>query len=71
MTDTGELKPIRPGGLMRCCIATLAEHRGSEDEGTVLACNYCSDSMRVRDGAWEWNRQPALARSTPEQEQPE
>ncbi len=53
-----ELKPIRSGGLMRCCIATLAEHAGealSEAEGTVIPCNYCSSSMRVRDGAWEWN----------------
>ena len=51
-------KPIRQGGLMRCCIETLADYHGADNEGTVLACNWCSDSMRVRDGAWEWNSPP-------------
>lgn len=46
---------MRIGGLMRCCTTTLGEYDGTEDEGTVLACNWCSSSMRARDGAWEWN----------------
>lgn len=51
-----ERLPVRIGGLMRCCTGTLAEYGGPEDEGTVLPCKWCSSSMIVRDGAWEWNR---------------
>jgi hypothetical protein len=46
---------IRIGGLMRCCVGTWQEYDGPEDEGTVLPCLYCSSSMIVREGAWEWN----------------
>lgn len=46
---------IRIGGLMRCCTGTLYDYDGEEKEGTILKCKYCSESMRVRDGCWEWN----------------
>lgn len=57
--------PLRQGGVMRCCIATLAEYEGidgagvEQSEGTVLPCKYCKSSLIVRDGAWEWNRAAA------------
>lgn len=53
---------LRIGGVMRCCIATLADYEGIDgegvemSEGTVLPCKYCKSSLIVRDGAWEWNR---------------
>ena len=48
--------PVRIGGLMRCCIATLnGAAFASEKEGDVLPCKYCKSSMRVKGGAWEWN----------------
>lgn len=56
MTASGYRIPIRPGGLMRCCTNTIAEHDGPEDEGTVLPCKRCPETMVVRDGAWEWNQ---------------
>ena len=51
--------PVRTGGLMRCCAGTLEEYEGPEEEGTVARCKWCSSSMVVRDGAWQWNREPA------------
>ena len=53
MTDK---KPIKVGGLMRCCVQTYREYDGPEHEGTVLLCKWCSDSMIVKDGVWQWNR---------------
>lgn len=47
--------PVRIGGLLRCCTGTLHAYDGPEDEETVLPCQWCSSSMIVRDGAWEWN----------------
>lgn len=49
--------PVRIGGLMRCCTETLRVSAEWAKEGQVLACLYCTRStMRLRDGAWEWNR---------------
>lgn len=50
--------PLRIGGVMRCCIETLDTTPVIENEGDVLPCKYCSSSLRVRDGAWEWNHDP-------------
>jgi hypothetical protein len=50
--------PIRIGGLMRCCIQSYENAAPTAEntaEGDVLACAWCSSSMVVRDGAWEWN----------------
>ena len=48
--------PLRIGGVMRCCIETLnTTPLESEAEGTVLPCRWCKSSLRVRNGAWEWN----------------
>ncbi len=55
---------VRPGGLMRCCEASIDEEmqRRIDDEegpkqGTTLKCRYCDNGgMIFRDGAWEWNR---------------
>lgn len=55
-----EKDPIRYGGLMRCCLKTydeIAPPRGMAREGDTMACSWCSASMRLRDGAWEWNHE--------------
>jgi hypothetical protein len=53
--------PVRPGGLMRCCLATLNEHMAGRceapKEGERLGCRYCKNvggGMIFRGGAWEW-----------------
>ena len=45
--------PIRIGGLMRCCIATLEMMSGG-NEGDIINCISCQSQMQVHDGAWEW-----------------
>jgi hypothetical protein len=53
-------KPLMIGGVLRCCIATLVDHEnaaGSDDEGTVLPCKYCSSALHVSEGAWRWFRE--------------
>jgi hypothetical protein len=51
---------LRPGGLMRCCVATLEQTMGTGDdpkEGDELLCVYCKNlggGMVFKDGAWEW-----------------
>jgi len=54
---------VRQGGLMRCCLLTLAEFykepadiMGFEVEGQILPCRHCSSSMIFVEGAWEWNK---------------
>jgi hypothetical protein len=51
---------VRAGGLMRCCLATLAASAAITSAGSVMQCAYSEDrshSMRVAaDGVWEWNR---------------
>lgn len=54
---------VRQGGLMRCCLLTLAEYelstQGNGRNG-VVHCAYCKDGqMRYRDGVWEWDHSPA------------
>jgi hypothetical protein len=56
---------VRPGGLMRCCLATIRERMPTcaDDpvEGEKLHCDYCgstSGGMIFRDGAWEWDKPP-------------
>jgi hypothetical protein len=48
--------PLRIGGVMRCCIETLDTALVTEVEGEILSCKYCDSSLRIRDGAWEWNQ---------------
>ena len=53
-------KPLRIGGVMRCCSETLFRYQddnGIEEEGTVLPCKWCKSSLIVKDGAWEWNQE--------------
>lgn len=56
---------VRQGGLMRCCLLTLARWHsqqiedGFDAEGVeqqVLPCDHCSSSMTFIEGAWEWNK---------------
>jgi hypothetical protein len=51
---------VRQGGLMRCCLGTLAECQEPSEIGTVLSCKYESnpDNQQMivaADGVWEWN----------------
>lgn len=57
------IEPVRIGGLMRCCLATLDDHllalEVRSKEGDQLTCKYCvskAGDMIFRGGAWEWNR---------------
>jgi hypothetical protein len=39
---------VHIGGVMRCCLHSLAEYveaGGTEEENTVVPCKYCKDSM--------------------------
>lgn len=52
---------VRQGGLMRCCLATLAEYDGPCEIGTTLSCKYegnpdNKNMIIASDGVWEWNR---------------
>lgn len=51
-------KTIYHGGLMRCCLQTLAEYEGSEDVGTTIGCKFHKDPnepvMTVTARGWEW-----------------
>jgi hypothetical protein len=56
---------VDPGGLMRCCLATLDEHMkfmdliaDSPKDGDLVLCAYnCNNGgMIFRDGVWKWNR---------------
>lgn len=49
------------GGLMRCCTGTLSkwaqEHQDEElEDGTIVECEYCSESMILDNGTWRWNK---------------
>jgi len=58
---------VRPGGLMRCCLATLCRFMESDatkppEQGDKLHCMYdhsFTGAMIFRDGAWEWDQKPA------------
>jgi len=56
---------VRQGGLMRCCLLTLARWHGEanregdmlpSEEGDIMTCDFCSSSMIFIDEAWEWNK---------------
>jgi hypothetical protein len=49
--------PYDPGGLMRCCIATLANHRDDEvNVGDRLKCDYedTKSEMVLGEYGWYW-----------------
>lgn len=50
---------VRQGGLMRCCLGTLAESTEPSAIGTVLDCKYeaagNAQMIVAPDGVWEWN----------------
>lgn len=53
-------RQVRMGGLMRCCLATLADTTTESAVGTTLSCKYESDPNNEQmivaaDGVWEWN----------------
>jgi len=48
---------VRPGRLMRCCLATLDDRAARTDpprESDLLRCKHCGHWMMFRDGAWGW-----------------
>lgn len=49
---------IRQGGLMRCCIKSLLDYAPADpEENEGHNCNWCSNPMVFRDGAWEWDHE--------------
>lgn len=50
---------VRVGGLMRCCLQTLALSEEPSSIGTVLDCQYekpgNATMVVAADGIWEWN----------------
>ena len=50
-------RPIRIGGLYRCCVEEINGLDDAEDsEGDTLQCEHCKAWMTYRDGAWEWKK---------------
>ena len=53
-------RPVRPGGLMRCCLGTLADSVEETTPGSIMSCKAeppDNQNMIVAvDGIWEWNR---------------
>jgi len=52
---------VRQGGLMRCCLGTLAESTAPSTIGSTLTCKYegkpnGQQMIVAMDGVWEWNR---------------
>jgi hypothetical protein len=52
-------RPVRTGGLMRCCLHTLADTTTPSKVGDRLSCAYESDPNNEQmvvalDGVWEW-----------------
>jgi len=48
---------IYTGGLMRCCILSIEEYAGPEEEDTTIPCNYHKEpkpTAVIKDGAWHW-----------------
>lgn len=63
----------KPGGLMRCCLVTLADFHDMPEgakmapvpEGHGLACRFCQTKMVLRDGGWEWDKSRAPVHGVP------
>ena len=59
MTDVSNTCLLRPGGLMRCCEASLskymAEATEEPKEDDLHNCGYCKNPMVFHDGAWQWD----------------
>ena len=51
---------VNQGGLMRCCLATVAECEDEVEVGAILDCKYESPgnaNMILDQGlVWRWNR---------------
>jgi hypothetical protein len=46
---------VNTGGLMRCCLETIATTEAETDVDSVLDCRYCSSQMKVgEDELWHW-----------------
>lgn len=53
-----QIYEVHPGGLMRCCLASLDEYLKDNPKPDVThKCRYCANPMR-RDarGVWRWDR---------------
>lgn len=65
MSAPANVRLVRQGGLMRCCLATIRESTELTEPGAVLHCSYCDHAERgadcfhlmivAEDGIWEWN----------------
>lgn len=63
MTESAEsvppwARPVRTGGLFRCCLGSIEEMAVSVPnvEGTKVRCKYCDAAIWFHRGAWEWDQ---------------
>jgi len=51
---------FRPGGLMRCCEASLSKYmeKATKEpkEGDQHHCQYCKNPIVFHNGAWQWDK---------------
>ena len=45
------------GGLMRCCLRSIADSEEETEVGSTMVCRWCTaGAMRVEeDGVWHWD----------------
>ena len=46
--------PILTGGLMSCCIETIKQFTGRDDDGVIIGCDECGRSLQVKKQRWRW-----------------
>ena len=64
-------KSIAIGGLLRCCILSLQEYTGPEEEGQTLVCTYCRAPLILRGDRWHWDMDREKSQPTPTPTTPE
>jgi len=51
---------LRPGGLMRCCEASVSKYMAEvtepPKEGNLHHCQYCKNPIVFHNGAWQWDK---------------
>jgi hypothetical protein len=45
--------PIRDGDLFHCCIETVRQFDGRDDEGIIITCPICFRRLGVDHGTWQ------------------
>lgn len=65
---TANQRMVRTGGLMRCCLATLADSEELTEAGDTMDCKYepagNKNMIVAPDGVWEWSKRPDALKIT-------